>query len=212
MANRDRIEYLMQLLGPSRKVDFTGQGMKVWNNDKPLDQYPVDTGRLQRVLELAAEKSGWGKKKSGNGRGYGVAVHRSFLTYVAAVVEVEVDSKGKLTIPRVDLAVDAGRTFHPDRVQAQFEGASVFATSIAMLGEVTAKDGRIQQRNFNDYPVARMNEAPRETHVHVIASNDLPAGVGEPGVPPMVPAITNAVFAATGKRVRELPLKRHKLV
>ncbi len=210
-ANRDRIEYLMQLLGPSRKVDFTGQGMKVWNNDKPLDVYPVDTGRMKRVLELAAEKSGWGKKKSGNGRGYGVAVHRSFLTYVAAVVEVEVDSKGKLTIPRVDLAVDAGRTFHPDRVQAQFEGASVFATSIAMLGEVTAKDGRIQQRNFNDYPVARMNEAPRETHVHVIASNDLPAGVGEPGVPPMVPAITNAVFAATGKRVRELPLKRHKL-
>jgi len=211
-AGRDRVEYLLELLGPSRKVDFTGQGMKVWNNGQSLDTYPIDTGRMKRVLELAAEKSGWAKKKPGNGRALGVAVHRSFVTYVAAVVEVEVDKAGKLTIPRVDLAVDAGTTIHPDRVKSQFEGAAVFGTSIAMLGEITAKDGRIQQRNFNDYPVARMSEAPRETHVHVVASNEPPAGVGEPGVPPVVPAICNAVFAATGKRFRELPLRRQKLV
>ncbi len=210
-ANRDRVEYLMELLGPSRKLDFAGQGMKVWNNGMSLDKYPIDTARMKRVLELAAEKSDWARKKPGNGRALGVAVHRSFVTYVAAIVEVEVDKNGKLTIPRVDLAVDAGTTIHPDRVKAQFEGAAVFGTSIAMMGEITAKDGRVQQRNFNDYPVARMTEAPRETHVHVVASNEPPAGVGEPGVPPIAPAICNAVFAATGKRVRELPLKRHKL-
>jgi isoquinoline 1-oxidoreductase beta subunit len=209
-ANRDRVEYLLELLGPSRKVDFTGQGMKVWNNGQSLDKYPIDTGRMRRVLELAAEKSGWANKKPSKGKALGVAVHRSFVTYVAAVVEVEVDDKGKLTIPRVDFAVDAGTTIHPDRVKSQFEGAAVFGTSVAM-GEITAKDGRIQQRNFHDYPVARMPEAPRETHVHVVASKEPPAGVGEPGVPPIAPAICNAIFAATGKRVRELPLKRTKL-
>ncbi|MBV8867090.1 MAG: xanthine dehydrogenase family protein molybdopterin-binding subunit, partial [Acidobacteriaceae bacterium] len=133
-------------------------------------------------------------------------------TYVAAVVEVEVDSKGQLRIPRVDLAVDCGRVIHPDLMKAQFEGASVFGVSIALLGEITAADGRVQQSNFSTYPVARMNEAPRQTNVHVIASSEPPTGVGEPGVPPMSPAISNAVFAATGKRIRELPIRKQKLV
>ncbi|HWF48669.1 MAG TPA: hypothetical protein VG168_16795, partial [Bryobacteraceae bacterium] len=101
---------------------------------------------------------------------------------------------------------------HPDRVHAQFEGAAVFGTSIAMMGEITAADGRIQQSNFNDYPVARIGDAPRETHVHLVESDALPTGVGEPGVPPIAPAICNAIFAATGKRIRELPVKRTKLV
>ncbi len=94
----------------------------------------------------------------------------------------------------------------------QFEGAAVFGISIAMTGEITASDGRIQQSNFHDYPVARIDEAPRITHVHLVESNELPAGAGEPGVPPMAPAICNAIFAATGKRIRELPLKKAKLV
>jgi Aerobic-type carbon monoxide dehydrogenase, large subunit CoxL/CutL homologs len=127
-------------------------------------------------------------------------------------VEVEVDSRGAVRIPRIDIAVDAGRVIHPDRVKAQFEGAAVFGTSIAMLGEITAKDGRIQQSNFHNYPVARINQAPYETHVHIVPSTELPAGVGEPGVPPIAPAICNAVFAATGKRIRELPLRKAKLV
>jgi isoquinoline 1-oxidoreductase beta subunit len=209
-AGRDRIGYLLDLLGPERKLDFAEIGGKVWNNGQTLDKYPYDTGRMRRVLELAAEKSNWANKKPGNGRALGVAVHRSFVSNVAAVVEVEVGKDGKLFIPRVDIAVDSGTIIHPDRVKAQMEGAAVFGVSVAM-GEITAKDGRIQQRNFNDYPVARMTDAPFETHVHIVPSKEPPAGVGEPGVPPIAPAICNAIFAATGKRIRELPLKRAKL-
>jgi isoquinoline 1-oxidoreductase beta subunit len=96
---------------------------------------------------------------------------------------------------------------HPDRVKAQFEGAATFGASIAMMSEITAGDGRIQQNNFNGYKVARMTEAPVETHVSIVGTDNPPAGVGEPGVPPMAPAICNAIFAATGKRIRELPIK-----
>jgi isoquinoline 1-oxidoreductase beta subunit len=100
---------------------------------------------------------------------------------------------------------------HPERVQAQFEGEAVFATSVALMGEITAAQGQIQQSNFHDYPVARINEAPYETHVYLVPSHDLPAGVGEPGVPPTVPAICNAIFAATGNRIRQLVIKNTKL-
>jgi isoquinoline 1-oxidoreductase beta subunit len=210
-AGRDRVQYLLETLGPSRKVDIKPEGIKYWNNTQPLDKYPVDTGRLRRVIELAAERSGWANKKSGNGRGFGIAAHRSFLTYVAAVVEVEVDKSGQVRIPRVDLAVDAGTVISPERARSQFEGAAVFGTSIAMLGEITAKKGQIEQSNFHDYPVARIQEAPRQTHVHIVQSQEPPAGVGEPGVPPIAPAICNAIFAATGKRIRDLPLQKHKL-
>ncbi len=211
-AGRDRVQYLLETLGRPRTVEIKPEGMKYWNNSQSLDKYPVDAGRLCRVIELAAEQSGWANKKSGNGRGFGIAAHRSFLTYVAAVVEVEVDKSGQVRIPRVDVAIDAGTVIHPERVRAQFEGAAVFGTSIAMLGEITAKNGQIEQSNFHDYPVARIHEAPRDTHVHIVPSQEPPAGVGEPGVPPIAPAICNAIFAATGKRIRDLPLLKHKLV
>jgi isoquinoline 1-oxidoreductase beta subunit len=205
-ANRDRVEYLLEMLGSQRVIDLSnGRG----GGDQ---RYPLDVGRLRRVVELAAEKSEWAKKKSGAGHGFGIAVHRSFLSYIAAVVEVEVDAKGKVKIPRVDFAVDAGMVVHPERVTAQFEGAAVFGTSVAMMGEITLGDGRVQQGNFNNYPVARMPEAPLMTHVHIVPSNAAPAGVGEPGVPVMAPAICNAIFAATGKRVRDLPIRKQKLV
>ena len=205
-ANRDRVEYLLEMLGSQRVIDLSnGRG----GGDQ---RYPLDVGRLRRVVELAAEKSEWAKKKSGAGHGFGIAVHRSFLSYIAAVVEVEVDAKGKVKIPRVDFAVDAGMVVHPERVTAQFEGAAVFGTSLAMMGEITLGDGRVQQGNFNNYPVARMPEAPLMTHVHIVPSNAAPAGVGEPGVPVMAPAICNAIFAATGKRVRDLPIRKQKLV
>jgi isoquinoline 1-oxidoreductase beta subunit len=203
-AKRDSVEYLLELLGPPRKLDLGVKGPMA-------EKYPADTGRLRRVIELAAERSGWAKKKPGNRRALGIAAHRSFLSYVATVVEVEVDDKGKVRIPRVDIAVDAGTVINPDRVKSQFEGAAVFGTSIAMLGEITASKGEVQQSNFHDYPVARIQESPVETYIHIVPSDAPPAGVGEPGVPPMSPAICNAIFAATGKRVRELPVRKTKL-
>lgn len=201
-AGRDRVEYLLDVLGQPRTLDMRPPAMR-----KGPDPYALDTGRLRRVIELVAEQSGWAKKKPGNGRALGIAVHRSFLTYVATVVEVEVD-KGNIRIPRVDVALDAGKVVHPDRVASQFEGAAVFGTSVALMGEITAANGRVQQSNFNNYPVARIQEAPVETHVHIVPSTAPPAGIGEPGVPPMSPAICNAIFAATGKRIRDLPIKK----
>ncbi len=201
LAKRDSVEYLLDVIGQPRKIDVGQRGAMA-------QKYPLETGRLRNVIELVAERSGWAKKKPGKGRALGIAAHYSFLSYVATVVEVEVDSTGKVRIPRVDIAVDAGRIINPDRVKSQFEGAAVFGTSIAMLGAITAANGEIQQTNFYDYPVARMPEAPMETNVYIVQNDAPPAGVGEPGVPPIPPAICNAIFAATGKRIRELPIRK----
>jgi isoquinoline 1-oxidoreductase subunit beta len=211
-AGRDPLEFQLDLLGPTRRLDFANQGFKFSNYDASLDKYPFDTGRLRAVIELAADKAGWGKRKPGNGWGMGLAAHRSFNTYVASVVEVEVDDRGQVRVPRVHQAVDAGTIVNPDRVRAQFEGAAVMAVGMARTGEITAANGRIQQGNFGDFRVARMNDAPYQTDVHLIDNDHPPAGVGEPGVPPVLAAFANAIFAATGRRVRELPLSRHKLV
>ncbi len=127
---------------------------------------------------------------------------------MATVVEVEVNDQGEVKIPAVFTAVDAGVVVNPEATRAQFEGAAVFGTSIVRSGSITAKNGVIEQSNFNDYPVARMNEAPYKTSVYIVDSDAPPAGVGEPGVPPFAPAVCNAIFAATGKRIRELPLSK----
>lgn len=210
-AGRDSLEYMLDLIGPPRIVDVKKSAPDYPNYGGSLKAYPIDTARYRRVIELAAEKSGWGKRRLGKGQGMGIAVHRSFLSYVATVVEVEVSDQGELRIPRVDTAVDAGLVVNPEATRSQFEGAAVFATSLARFGEITATNGAIDQSNFDSYPVSRMNEAPYQTNVYLIESSAPPAGVGEPGVPPFTPALCNAIFAATGKRVRELPLSRNKL-
>jgi isoquinoline 1-oxidoreductase subunit beta len=209
-AGRDAVDYLLALIGKPRILDLSHT--KYPNYGGSYQQYPVDTARLRRVTEMVAEKSGWGKRKLGKGHGMGIAVHRSFLTYVASVVEVEMGPQGELRIPRVDTVVDAGLVVNPEATRAQFEGAAVFGTSVARTGEITATDGVIDQSNFHDYRVARMNEAPVHTNVYIVDSSAPPAGVGEPGVPPFVPALCNAIFAATGKRIRELPLSKHNIV
>jgi isoquinoline 1-oxidoreductase subunit beta len=203
-ANRDPVEYLLDLIGPPRTLDFTN--VQYPNYGADYKTYPWETGRLRRVVEMVADRSGWTKHKSTKGHGFGFAAHRSFLTYVATVVEVEVGDDGEIHIPRVDTALDAGLVVNPEATRAQFEGAVVFGTSIVRSGEITAKNGVIQQSNFNDYPVARINEVPAQTNVYITESSAPPAGVGEPGVPPFVAAFCNAICAATGKRVRDLPL------
>src|SRR6185503_990836 len=211
-AGRDPLEFLLDLLGPGKVIDLKAQGVDYSNYGAPIEKYPIDTRRLRRVLEIAGERSGWGKKKAGNGWGLGIAAHRSFNTYVASVVEVEVDGKGSIRIPRVDQVVDPGIVINPDRVRSQFEGAAVMGAGLAMFGEITAAGGRIQQSNFNDFRVARMTDAPRQVNVTIVDTDNLPTGIGEPGTPPVIPALANAIFAATGKRVRELPLIKAKLV
>ena len=205
-AGRDPLDYLLDLIGDPRTIDF--KGVAYPNYGASMDAYPWETGRLRRVTELVAEKSGWGKRKHGKGTGIGIAAHRSFLTYVATVVEVEVNDQGEVRIPRVDMALDAGLVVNPEATRAQFEGAAVFGTSVVRSGEITAAKGVIDQSNFQDYPVARINEAPFQTNVYIVDSDAPPAGVGEPGVPPFVAAFCNAVFAATGKRVRDLPITK----
>jgi isoquinoline 1-oxidoreductase beta subunit len=205
-AGRDQVDYLLDLIGPPRTIDF--KGVDYPNYGAPMDAYPWDTGRLRHVTELVAEKSGWGKRKHAKGTGVGIAAHKSFLTYVAAVVEVEVNDQGEVRIPRVDVALDAGLIVNPEATRAQFEGAAVFGTSVARTGEITATKGAIDQSNFQDYPVARINEVPAQTNVYIVDSDAPPAGVGEPGVPPFIAAFCNAIFAATGKRVRDLPITK----
>jgi isoquinoline 1-oxidoreductase beta subunit len=205
-AGRDRVEYLLDIIGQPRVIDFGKEGLKQAAPQNP--KFPFDTSRLRNVIDIAAQKSGWANKKAGGGRALGIAAHRSFLTYVAVVAEVEVGQGGAVRIPRIDVALDPGRVIDPDRVRAQFEGAAVFGAGIALMSEVTVSGGRMQQSNFNGYRVPRINEAPVETRVHIVTSDAAPAGVGEPGVPPIAPALCSAIFAATGKRIRELPIAK----
>jgi len=207
-AGKDPLEYLLQLLGPDRIVPKEELPKDYSNYEADWAKYPMNTARFRRVLTMAAEKAGWGKKKNGNGFGMGIAVHRSFLTYVATVVQARINDAGRVEIQRVDTALDAGTVVNPEMALQQFEGAAVFGTSLALFGEITATNGAIDQSNFSDYPVARIKDAPKQTNIYIVESDAPPAGIGEPGVPPFAPALCNAIFAATGKRVRELPLTK----
>jgi len=125
---------------------------------------------------------------------------------------VQINDAGRVQVQRVDTALDAGTVVNPEMVRNQFEGAATMGTSIAYFGEITATKGVVDQGNFDDYQMARMNNAPRETHVHIVENDAPPGGVGEPGLPAVAPAICNAIYAATGKRIRELPLSKTGLV
>jgi len=168
-AGRNPVDYLLDLIGEPRTIDF--KGVEYPNYGASMDAYPWETGRLRRVTEMVAEKSGWGKRKHGKGTGVGIAAHRSFLTYVATVVEVEVNNQGEVRIPRVDTVLDAGLVVNPEATRAQFEGAAVFGTSVVRTGEITATKGVIDQSNFQDYPVARINEVPSQTNVYIVDSS-----------------------------------------
>ena len=206
-AGRDQKEFLAELIGPPRRIDLPAEGAVVEysNYGQSLDEYPIDTARLLNVLETAAREGGW-RADWPQGRGMGIAVHRSFLTYVAALVEVEIDQAGRLTIPKIAMAVDCGVAVNPEHVRAQMEGGAVMGLSCALHSEITATRGRVDQSNYHDYRVARMSDAPKAISVHIVASDAPPGGAGEPGTPPIAPALCNAIFAATGKRIRRLPI------
>ncbi|MBX3645133.1 MAG: xanthine dehydrogenase family protein molybdopterin-binding subunit [Rubrivivax sp.] len=205
-AGKDPKDYLLELLGPPRNID-PRELNDTWNYGESPTLYPVDIGRLRRVVTTAAEAAGWGKAL-GPRRGRGIAAHYSFTTYAAVVVEVAVGAKGELTIPRVDIAVDCGAIVNPERLRSQMEGAVMMGIGNALSSEITFKAGLAQQNNFDTYEVLRMNAAPKRIEVAMIGGDyDAPlGGAGEPGVPPMAPALCNAIFAATGKRIRSLPI------
>lgn len=204
-TGRDQKETLLALIGSPRIVKPAVKDL--WNYGEPQDSYPIDTARLRKVVELVAEKGEWGRQVP-KGHGLGIAVHRSFVSYIATIVEVAVDDKGKLTVPRVDTAIDCGTYVNPERIASQIEGAAIMGLSLAKYGEISFKDGKVQQKNFDDFQVVRIDESPVVTNVYIVppGPDTPPSGVGEPGVPPFAPALMNAIFAATGKRIRALPI------
>jgi isoquinoline 1-oxidoreductase beta subunit len=165
-----------------------------------LDKSP----RAKAVLALAAEKAGWGQPLPER-VGRGVSLQFAFASYMAQVAEVEVSKDGAVRVRRVVCAVDCGSVVNPDTIRAQIQGAIIFGITAALNGEITLKDGRVEQTNFDTYQMLRINEAP-VIDVHIVASREPPGGIGEPGTSAIVPAVTNAIFAATGKRLRKLPI------
>ncbi|MBZ5702208.1 MAG: molybdopterin-dependent oxidoreductase [Acidobacteriia bacterium] len=193
-AKADPLEFRLRLIGEDRKIpDFAS----------PTGD-PVDTARLKGVLQLAAEKAGWSKPPA-KGTGRGIAGYFSFNSYAAAVIEASV-KKGAVRVTRVVAAVDVGRAVNPQGVRAQVESAAIYGLTAALKDAITIERGRVAQSNFHNYEMLRIPEAP-QVEVHIVASSEKPTGIGEPAVPVIAPALCNALFAATGKRVRRLPIR-----
>jgi len=199
---------LLELYGPARKVTLAELGVdKLSNYGASLDEHPIDVGRMRQVVERVTAMSNWATRSSdGKKRGYGLAAHRSFLTYVAVVVAVT-RKHDKLVVDEAWVVADAGILVNRDRVRSQLEGAVIFGISLAFHGAITFRNGAVEQSNFHDFKVARIGEAPSQIHTELVESDHASGGIGEPGVPPVAPAIANAVFALTAKRVRNLPIQ-----
>ena len=204
-AGADPKDYLLQLLGEDRIIDLSQRNPTFEAIKMVAPAYPYDTARMKACVNKVADMAGWGRSLP-KGNGLGIAVHYSFLTYVATVVEVNVSDTGDLDVINAWAAIDAGQIVNLDSVKNQVQGGSIYSLSYALHSQITAKDGAIEQSNFHDYQVARMNDSPLDIEVEVIDSDAPPAGVGEPGTPPFAPALCNAIFAACGKRIRQLPI------
>ena len=207
-AGRDSKDFLLDLIGNDRHVDLAAEGVEDYhNNTMSLDEFPVDTARLRNVVERVAREAGWGKSMPA-GRGLGIAAHRSFLSYVAVVVDASISETNELVVHEVYGVIDCGLAVNPDRVHAQMEGGLIYGLSLAIHDDITFRNGAVQQRNFHDYPTLRLNQTPSKIKTFIVESDAPPGGVGEPPVPPVAPALTNAIVAAGGPRVRDLPLWR----
>ncbi len=206
-AGRDHKQYALDLIGPARQFN-PGTISDTWNYDESPERYPYDTGRLRDVIEAATKGAGWGRTLP-KGHGLGLAFCYSFMSYTATVVEVAVDDKGEVQVLAVDMAIDCGPQVNPERIRAQMEGGAIMGLSLALSGEISFENGRVQQSNFHDYEVMRHAASPRTIRTHLVNDDHAvpPGGVGEPPVPPVAPALCNAIFAATGKRVRNLPVR-----
>lgn len=206
-AGQDHKQFALDLIGPARRIDPGTMG-DTWNYTESPERYPYDTGRLRGVIEAAARGAGWGRELP-KGHGLGLAFCYSFMSYTATVVEVAVDDKGEPRVVAVDMAMDCGPQINPERIRAQMEGGAIMGLSLALVGEITFEKGRVKQSNFYDYEVLRHNASPRVIRTHLVNDDHAlpPGGVGEPPVPPVAPALCNAIFAATGKRVRSLPVR-----
>lgn len=206
---KDQKDFLLEMIGTPRKIDFKASGVPngTWNNGEPPDEFPFDTGRLRGVIELVAEKAGWGKTLPA-GEGLGIAAHRSFVSYIATVVHAKVDADGTVRVPEVHVAIDAGFIANPERVMSQVQGACVMGMTAALHSAITYENGAVVQSNFHDYPMVRADNFPEIVHTHIVPHPFTvhSTGVGEPAVPPFLPALTNAIFNATGKRIRDLPI------
>ena len=206
---KDQKDFLLEMIGAPRVVDLKSSGMPddYWNYGEPYDEFPNDTGRLRNVVELAAAKAMWGQPLR-PGEGLGIAVHRSFVSYVAAVVQVKVEADGTVRVPETHVAIDCGFVANPERVRSQIQGACVFGMTAAMHSGITFENGRVMESNFHDYLMVRADNFPAVVHTHIVPHKfeTHATGVGEPGVPPFLPALTNAIFNATGKRIRDLPI------
>lgn len=204
---KDEREMLIELIGSDRTLDPKAQGFPedFWNYGEVYEEYPIDTARLKNVVDLAADEAGWGKSLP-DGEALGLAAHRSFVTYVGTAVRVKIVD-GEIRVPEVHMAVDCGFAANPERIRSQMEGAAVMGMTLALHSAVTFENGAATQSNFHDYEMVRSTNYPEAVHTHIVEHpfSVHAAGVGEPGVPPIAPAIANAVFNATGKRLRDLP-------
>ncbi len=193
-TGQDPLQLRLDMLGGERELEYTNHGGPTFN-----------PGRLARLVKFVAEEIGYGQQLP-KGRGMGIATHFTFGGYAAHAIEVTVSEGGELTIERIVAAIDCGLAVHPNAVHAQLEGGTIDGLSTALGLEITVKDGKVQQSNFDDYPLARIRDFPARFETHILPYNDIPTGVGEIGLPSAAPALTNAIFAATGQRIRALPI------